>query len=178
MVLSFAAGAAPPVVALYGSAKIIVCLRKAPAPNGYGAWMMPFGFLGHNRVEVGKMDIKQKKELSELYKFRRPETGVISYRCKATGDVFLDISRDTKASFNSTNMKLCANWHPNKQLQDLWNEYGQESFELSVIEVLKYDGSVKDHTVELEDNKIASNCESRGKESPAAKEVRAWTVQK
>ncbi len=65
--------------------------------------------------------------------------GVVSYHCKTTGDVFLDIARDTKASFNSTNMKLSAKWHPNKHLQDLWNEHGPESFELSVVEVLKYD---------------------------------------
>ncbi len=97
------------------------------------------------------MDIKRKKELLESYKFRRPEMGVISYECKATGDVFLDISRDTKASFNSTNMKLSANWHPNKQLQDLWNKYGPESFEQSVIEILEYDDPHKDHTADLEE---------------------------
>ena len=81
------------------------------------------------------MDIKGRKELLESYKNRHPEMGVISYCCKETGEVFLGISKDTKADFNGTNMKLSANWHPNKQLQDLWIKYGAEGFELSVIKV-------------------------------------------
>ena len=97
------------------------------------------------------MDSNRKKELIEAYKFRRPEMGVISYHCKETGDVFLDTSKDTKASFNSINMRLSANWHPNKNLQELWNNYGPEAFELSVIEVLKYDDPKGDYTRELED---------------------------
>jgi hypothetical protein len=55
------------------------------------------------------MDIKRKKELLESYKNRHPEMGVISYCCKETGEIFLGISKDTKADFNSTNMKLSAN---------------------------------------------------------------------
>ncbi|MFT9496036.1 GIY-YIG nuclease family protein [Anaerosolibacter sp.] len=96
------------------------------------------------------MDIKRKKELLEIYKNRHPEMGVISYRCRETGEVFLGISKDTKSDFNSTNMKLAANWHPNKRLQELWNKFGSEGFELSVIKVLKYDDPHKDHTEELE----------------------------
>ncbi|WP_313340124.1 GIY-YIG nuclease family protein [Sedimentibacter sp.] len=96
------------------------------------------------------MDIKRKKELLEIYKNRHPEMGVISYCCKDTGDVFLGISKDTKADFNGTTVKLAANMHPNKQLQELWNKYGSESFELSVIKVLKYDDPNEDHTEKLE----------------------------
>lgn len=96
------------------------------------------------------MNLKRKKELLEAYKNRRPEMGVISYCCKETSEVFLGISKDTKADFNSTNVKLEANWHPNKRLQELWNIYGRESFELSVIKVLKYDDPHEDITSELE----------------------------
>lgn len=96
------------------------------------------------------MDMKRKKELLELYKNRCPEMGVISYRCKQTGETFLGISKDTKADFNSMNVKLSANWHPNKRLQELWNKYGLEGFELSVIKVLKYDDPKEDHTAKLE----------------------------
>lgn len=96
------------------------------------------------------MDIKRKRELLEVYKNRHPEMGVISYSCKETGDAFLGISKDTKADFNSTSVKLAANLHPNKRLQDLWNKYGPESFELSVSKVLKYDDAHEDHTAKLE----------------------------
>ena len=113
--------------------------------------MVYFRFSGYNMSEVNKMDNKRRKELLQSYKFRRPEMGVISYYCKETGDTFLDTSHDTKASFNSTNMKLAANWHPNKQLQELWNKYDREAFELSVVEVLKYDDPNEDYTAELEE---------------------------
>lgn len=96
------------------------------------------------------MDIRRKKELLEAYKNRHPEMGVISYCCMETGEVFLGISKDTRADFNSNNVKLSANWHPNKQLQELWNKYGPESFELSVRKELKYDDPNEDHTAKLE----------------------------
>lgn len=96
------------------------------------------------------MDIKRKKELLESYKNRRPEMGVISYCCKETGEVFLGISNDTKAGFNSTNVKLEAKRHPNKKLQVLWDNYGSDGFEQSVIKVLKYDDPNEDHTAKLE----------------------------
>ena len=96
------------------------------------------------------MDKARKNELRELYQNRRPEMGVISYRCKETDEVFLGISKDTKADFHSTNFKLTANRHPNKRLQELWNKYGREGFELSVIKVLKYDDPNQDHTKKLE----------------------------
>lgn len=110
------------------------------------------------------MDIKRKKELLEVYKSRRPEMGVISYCCKETGEVFLGISKDTKADFNSINVRLAANWHPNKQLQELWNKYGQEGFELSVIKVLEYDDPSKDYTAKLEglrEHCLAANSDAR-----------------
>ncbi|NLU52074.1 MAG: GIY-YIG nuclease family protein [Clostridiaceae bacterium] len=96
------------------------------------------------------MDKQRKKELVEIYKSRRPEMGVISYRCKETGEAFLGISKDTKSDFNSLNMKLSANIHPNKRLQELWNKYGQEGFELSVVKVLKYEDPLEDQTAKLE----------------------------
>ncbi len=96
------------------------------------------------------MDMKRKKQLLEEYKNRRPEMGVISYRCIATNESFLGISKDTKASFNSTNTQLAANYYPNKRLQELWNHYGMEGFELTVVKTLQYESPADDHTVELE----------------------------
>lgn len=112
------------------------------------------------------MDIKRKRELIEIYKNRHPEMGVISYRCRETGELFLGISKDTSSDFNSTNMKLTANLHPNKRLQELWGKYGAEGFELSVIKVLKYDDPHEDHTAELE--KLREQCFA---ENPNARRI-------
>ncbi|NLH59404.1 MAG: GIY-YIG nuclease family protein [Clostridiales bacterium] len=97
------------------------------------------------------MDKSKKKELKQAYKDRHPEMGVISYRCIETSESFLGISRDTKADFNSTNMKLKAKIHPNRRLQDLWNKYGLEGFDLSVVKTLKYEDPELDYTKKLED---------------------------
>jgi len=96
------------------------------------------------------MDKAQRKALVEEWKNRRPEMGVISLRCKATGETFLGISKETKADFNSTQAKLSSGTHPNKRLTELWNQYGEEGFEFSVPALLDYEDPLEDHTRELE----------------------------
>lgn len=96
------------------------------------------------------MDMKRKRELLGEWRNRHPEMGVISFRCKNTGESFLGISKDTKADLNSNRFKLSAGGHPNKQLQELWNQYGESGFELSVMEALEYEDPMDDHTSDLE----------------------------
>lgn len=93
----------------------------------------------------------RRKELLEEWKNRRPEMGVISFRCKQTGESFLGISTDTKADHNSNSFKLLMGNHPNKRMQELWNIYGEEGFEYTVLKVLKYEDPKEDHTNELEE---------------------------
>lgn len=96
------------------------------------------------------MDRAQKKALTEEWKNRRPEMGVISLKCKETGEVFLGTAKDTRAAFNSVRAKLSGGLHPNRRLQELWKRHGEEGFELSVAAVLEYDDPQEDHAEELE----------------------------
>ena len=96
------------------------------------------------------MDKAQKKAMVEEWKNRRPEMGVISLRCKATGEAFLGVSKDTKADFNSVRAKLSGGMHPNKHLLELWNQYGEAGFTFSTAAVLEYEDPLEDHTEELE----------------------------
>lgn len=98
------------------------------------------------------MDMKRKKQLLWEYKNRKPEMGILSFYCIPTKESFLGYSKDTKADINSSSFKLDANYHPNPSLQKLWNEYGKENFEVTVLEVLAYDkdGVKEDYTKELE----------------------------
>ena len=97
------------------------------------------------------MDTKRRKELLEAYRQRRPEMGVISLRCKATGESFLGTAADTKAAFNSIRMKLDSGFHPNRRLLELWRRYGgEEGFQCSVLRVLEYDDPAEDHSARLE----------------------------
>ena len=102
------------------------------------------------------MDMAQKKAMVAEWKLRRPEMGVISIRCKETGQSFLGISKDTKADLNSTRAKLASGCHPNRQLMDLWTRYGEEGFVCSVLRTLDYEDPAADHTAELE--KLRDQC--------------------
>lgn len=96
------------------------------------------------------MDMNRKKQLLEEYKNRKPDMGVISFRCIATGEAFLGISKDTVANLNGIRFRLSANRYPNRRLQDLWNQFGDTGFEVAVLKKLKYEDPEADYTDELE----------------------------
>ncbi|MBP1924776.1 hypothetical protein J2Z76_000629 [Sedimentibacter acidaminivorans] len=99
------------------------------------------------------MDENRKKKLLLKYKYRKPEMGIIYFKCISTGDIFIGISKDTKADINSSSFKLGCNLHSNHKLQKMWNDNGMDDFEIGVLEVLPYDEKDKDkddYTKELE----------------------------
>lgn len=96
------------------------------------------------------MDIKRKKELLAAYHDRHPEMGVISFRCSATEETFLAAAADIPARFNRVRFQLSAGNCPNKRLQELWTQYGEDAFELQVIKRLEYDDPNENHEEELE----------------------------
>ncbi len=96
------------------------------------------------------MDIKRKRELLESWENRHPEMGVISFRCSETDETFLTIATDIPAQFNRIRFQLSAGNCPNKRLQELWVQYGEDAFELQVVKRLEYDDPEKDHKDGLE----------------------------
>ena len=76
--------------------------------------------------------------------------GVISFQCRTTGEAFLTSAADTTAKLNRVRFQLSAGQCPNKRLQELWAQYGEDDFELGVVKVLEYDDPAEDHTEELE----------------------------
>lgn len=95
------------------------------------------------------MDNNRKKELITAYKNRKPEMGVVACRDLATDTTYLELAKDTGAILNSIRAKLKSNSHPNKELQQRWNESSPEGFAFSVARVLKYDDPTADHEEEL-----------------------------
>ena len=96
------------------------------------------------------MDIRRKPELLEAWKNRHPEMGVISFRCSTTDETFLATATDIPAKFNRIRFQLSAGNCPNKRLQELWEQYGEDAFELQVMKRLEYDDPEEDHKDELE----------------------------
>ena len=89
------------------------------------------------------MDTKRRKELVSEWKNRRREMGVIAITCKATGDSFADISKDTQFAFNRHRFQLGAGMHPNKRLQALWKQYGENGFDCGVVKALRCEEAEK-----------------------------------
>lgn len=106
------------------------------------------------------MDKAKRKQMTQEYLNRKPEMGIIEMKCEGSGDIYYNISKDTKADTNSNTFKLKMGSHPNKTLQALWDEQGREAFELSVPMVLKYDDPKADQTeklMELEEKYLKMN---------------------
>ena len=95
------------------------------------------------------MDNNRKKELIAAYKNRKPEMGVVACRDLDADTTYLDLAKDTGAALNGIRARLKTNTHPNKELQQRWNERGPEGFAFSVARVLKYDDPTTDHKEEL-----------------------------
>lgn len=99
------------------------------------------------------MDKQRQKLLKQQYKQRRPDLGVLCYRCAPTGRCYIGPAIDIKATQNSNAMKLASNFFPNKRLQADWNEHGAENFEIGVLETLEYESdtdSPEDRAEDLE----------------------------
>ena len=56
--------------------------------------------------------------------------------------------------------------HPNKALQALWNQYGENGFAYTVVKVLEYKDPLEDYTEELEE--MLEQCLA---EMPKAKKI-------
>lgn len=96
------------------------------------------------------MDSKRKKELLAAYHDRRPEMGVISFRCSETDETFLTVATDIPAKFNRILFQLSAGNCPNRRLQELWTRYGEAAFERQVVKRLEGEDSSEDYNEKLE----------------------------
>lgn len=84
------------------------------------------------------MDSQRKRELKEAYRTSRPPMGVLSFRCVPTGESFLLASRNIPGDTNGVTFKLNSDYHPNRHLLELWQRYGEENFQVEVLEELDY----------------------------------------
>ncbi len=112
------------------------------------------------------MNLSRKKELLNEWKNRRPEMGLVAMTCKKSGEMFVGISTDTQFAFNSHRFQLSINRHPNKQLQQLWQQYGENGFNYSVVKILKYENKEDDQT-----EKLTSLLEEYLEQTPQARRI-------
>ena len=97
------------------------------------------------------MDPQRKKQLKQAYHERKPTMGVLAMRCRATGETFLIATNNPQATENGLAARFDGGRHPNKHLQELWNEHGRDGFTFEVVEELDCDDAHEDHAEELQE---------------------------
>lgn len=90
-----------------------------------------------------ELKAERKRELKLQYKQRKPEMGIFMIRCKVNHKCYIQAANDLKAVINGAKARLGGGFHPYLELQKEWNEYGEESFSIEILETLQYD---KDET--------------------------------
>lgn len=95
--------------------------------------------------------MERKKQLKEEYRRMKPAMGVFSIQSNVTHKRYLEGTTNLKAGINRVVFQLNHGSHPHRELQTDWNEQGEESFTITVIDELPYseDGTVKDYKEEV-----------------------------
>lgn len=83
--------------------------------------------------------MNSKKELKEKYKNTRPEMGVFKIESRMSGSCYLYSCQDMNALMNRYRFQLGMGSHPNRALQNEWNEQGGGNFYFEILERLEYD---------------------------------------
>ncbi len=100
------------------------------------------------------MEKQKRKDLVAEYMNTKTEMGIYTYFCIPKGKYYLGVTQNTKSAINGSTFRLNAGNHfkvPN--LQADWKEFGENAFEVKVLEVLDYDKDddmKTDYSVELE----------------------------
>jgi len=110
-------------------------------------YLIEYGFMGRkpdcseywlkdNSVEPEGKHMDRKKELKQLYKEMKTEAGVYQIRNTKNQKVFVVATPNIK-TMQGRSLELKAGGHKNKQLQDEWNQFGEEAFVFEVLEILE-----------------------------------------
>ena len=79
---------------------------------------------------------KSRKELNDEYAKRPKPAGVFQIKNIANGKVLLGSSLNLEGPLNSHRFMLKIGSHRNKELQQDWNEYGEQNFIFEILETV------------------------------------------
>ena len=82
----------------------------------------------------GALDKARKKEITQAWAERKRSQGVFAVRCVASGEVWVDASRNLDSQSNSIWFSLRQGGHRNKAAQAAWNAHGVDAFVYDVLE--------------------------------------------
>ena len=81
--------------------------------------------------------MKTRKELKEAYKQKKPVAGVFQIKNDENGKVLIEASTNIPSKWNRHRTELKFGSHRNKQLQQDWNDLGEENFTFSILSELE-----------------------------------------
>ncbi|MCS0653463.1 GIY-YIG nuclease family protein [Cytobacillus firmus] len=81
--------------------------------------------------------MERKRELKQQFKETPIEAGIYQIKNTVNNKIFIGSTNNLK-SLNGVRFSLETNGYmPNRGLQEEWNQFGKEAFEISVLEKLK-----------------------------------------
>lgn len=69
----------------------------------------------------------------------KPQMGIFIIRSKVNNKCYIQATQDLRGVMNGALARLGGSFHPNRELQKEWNEFGADSFTLEILETLEYD---------------------------------------
>ncbi len=87
-------------------------------------------------VRISKT-MKTRKEIKEEYKQLKFSSGIFQVKNISNNKVFIDNSPDMLAKWNRHKTELRFGTHKNRELQNDWNERGEENFVFEILSELK-----------------------------------------
>ena len=85
------------------------------------------------------MNNERKKQLKQHYALSRPRMGILCVRHTASGSCFLLGAKNADAVLNSCLFQAKMGSHPDKELQALFTQHGEDAFEITICRELPYD---------------------------------------
>ena len=81
--------------------------------------------------------MKTRKQLKDEYKLMKPRMGVFAIRNKNSGKIYVARATNLDLVWNAEKFKLDSGGHPNRALQNDWNESADGNFVFEVLHELK-----------------------------------------
>ena len=85
------------------------------------------------------IDKSRRKEIARAWSERKRSQGVFAVRCAASGEVWVDASRNLDSQKNSIWFSLRLGSHRNKAAQAAWTAHGEDSFAYEILEEITDD---------------------------------------
>jgi hypothetical protein len=79
-----------------------------------------------------------KSAIKKAYKQAKQPMGVYKIRNSQNDKIFIGFSTDLPARFNRHKAELKFGSHRNKELQEIWDSFGESAFEFEILDVLDH----------------------------------------